>query len=170
VDVGRSVHHRGARGGGARGNRIQVLGPEPEVVDADLVQVLRDTLGGGRKLLVEHHERRVRVVAPAQIHAAAPRRRIATEVLDAVEVDGEADHVAVEGQRTVHVAYADSHVGQVANGHRGSVPARGSRRMSATPRAAPLGRDNLVLCAYTIPDATFEERVQAAADAGFSAI
>ena len=42
--------------------------------------------------------------------------------------------------------------------------------MSATPRAAPLGRDNLVLCAYTIPDATFEERVQAAADAGFSAI
>ena len=43
------------------------------------------------------------------------------ELLDVVEPHVEADEIAVEGQRAVHVADADGHVGDAVYGHRVSV-------------------------------------------------
>ena len=93
-------------------------------MDAGLVHLLRLTRHATRQLLVEHDERCVRIVAPPEVDAAPAYRGEVfgtAELLDVVEAHVEADEIAVEGQRAIHVAHADGHVGDAVNGHRSSV-------------------------------------------------
>ena len=58
---------------------LDVVDPEPEVMDAELVELLRVAVDAWGDLLVEHDERRVGIVAPLQVPAAATHRRVPSD-------------------------------------------------------------------------------------------
>ncbi len=109
-----------ARGPGPRRDHVDVVDPEAEVVEPEIADSLRLAGALAVERLVEHDERRVRVVVPTQVYASAPQRDLAVgvaELLDAVEGDVETDHVPVERGRALDVADPDRDVRQVARLH-----------------------------------------------------
>ena len=115
--VEQHVEPRGAR---ARDDRMNVLHPEREVVDAGLEQPRGLARRSRVERLIEHDERLVRPLAPPEI-GRAPLARLrpfeAGQLLDRVELHAQAERVAVEAQRAVHVAHADGHVGDRPDRH-----------------------------------------------------
>ena len=123
----RIVH---ARSLDASEDRIEVVDPEPVVVQPHLEDPCRLTGGVAGELLVEHDEARTRIVVPPQVDGTPLRRGLAVtlrHLLDRVQRDVQAHHVAPERQRHVHVTDTDGDVRERADAHAATLPAGGDR-------------------------------------------
>ena len=125
---------------------VEVVDPEREVVAAHLEQLRGLALDVVGDLLVEHDEARVRTVDPPEVDGPALRRRLPgalRELLDLVGGDAQAEDVAVEPERDLHVPHADRDVRHRFDGHAADTTAARARAPAwyrEEPAASSWGR------------------------------